>query len=289
MAIGGEIATFFDGVWKKGDRPIIHAADHAAWLGSQVFDGARRFQGMMPDLNLHCERLLQSAEAMEMTPPVTADELADIAIRGTEFFNDDAPLYIRPMMWTRDGGAGIIDPNPASTCFAVCIEVLPMPEPGDHSLTVAPYRRPMQDMAITGAKTGSLYPNNGRILSYARKRGFNNALSLDIGGYVAETATTNVFAVFDREVHTPVPNGCFLNGITRQRVISLLIDDGVPVIEKKMTIEDFEMADEIFLTGNIAKVLPVTRFQERELSMGEVCLRARELYWDYAKSTRPNG
>ncbi|WP_121063084.1 branched-chain amino acid aminotransferase [Chachezhania antarctica] len=285
MAIGSVIATYVDGKWVDGSAPIISAADHVAWLGSQVFDGARLFDGATPDLDLHCARLVRSAAAMGMNAPIEGSEIEALVRTGLQLFPEGSELYIRPMMWARDGSPGVIDIDPDSTAFAICIENMPMPQVGDFSLTVAPFRRPRQDMAITEAKTGSLYPNNGRIMAYARARGFSNALSLDIDGNVAETASTNVFAVKDGVVSTPVPNGCFLNGLTRQRVIKLLGAEGIEVSETTMTVADFEIADEIFVTGNIAKVMPVVRFQDRELGVGPIASKARALYWDYAHST----
>jgi branched-chain amino acid aminotransferase len=88
----------------------------------------------------------------------------------------------------------------------------------------------------------------------------------------------------DGEVFTPIPTGCFLNGITRQRVIKLLRADGVTVRETTLTLQDFEDADEIFATGNAIKVVPVTRFEDRYLQFGPMSRRARELYWDFAHS-----
>lgn len=284
MALSDDIRTYFDGTWQNGNVAVIRAADHVAWLGSQVFDGARKFQGVMPDLEGHCHRLVRSAQAMGMKPKVTGDQILETVLEGVATYADDAELYIRPMMWATESTPGIIDIDPESTAFSVCIETLPMPKPTGFSLTVAPYCRPRQDMALTEAKAGSLYANNGRIMAYARARGFSNALSLDIDGNVAETASTNVFTVKDGAVFTPVPNGCFLNGLTRQRVIGLLKADGVEVNEVKMTVEDFETADEIFCTGNIAKVMPVEKFQERTLGTGPVTQRARDLYWDFALS-----
>ena len=285
MAVGKEIWTWYEGRWHEGNAPIIGAADHVAWLGSQVFDGARQFEGVRPDLPLHSERIINSARAMGMTPPVDANTVQGRMEEGCKKFAPGAALYLRPMMWSREGTPGIIDIDPESTGFAVCIETLPMPEPGDYSLTVSPYCRPRPDMALTEAKAGSLYANNGRIMADARARGFHNALSLDIEGHVAETASTNVFLVRDGEVWTPVPNGMFLNGLTRQRVIALLRDDGIPVHETSLTVDDFRTADEIFATGNIAKVMPVARLEDRTLPPGPIATRARQLYWDYAHST----
>jgi len=285
MALSNDVRTYFDGTWQDGNVAVIRAADHVTWLGSQVFDGARKFQGVMPDLEGHCHRLVRSAEALGMNTKVTGDEIIEIVKEGVETYADDAELYIRPMMWATESTPGIIDLDPDSTAFSVCIEPLAMPKPEGFSLTVAPYCRPRQDMALTEAKAGSLYANNGRIMAWARARGFSNALSMDIDGNVAETASTNVFAVKDGVVFTPVPNGCFLNGLTRQRVIGLLRADGIEVNEVKMTIADFETADEIFCTGNIAKVMPVDTFQDRKLGTGPITQRARDLYWDFALSS----
>ena len=282
MAVGKQIATWFEGKWHRGNVPVIRAADHAAWLGSGVFDGARQFEGRRPDLELHSARIVKSAEAMGMISPVDADTVQGLLEEGCALFDKDAALYLRPMMWACDSTPGIIDLEPESTGFALCIETLPMPEPGSFSLTVSPYCRPRPDMALTEAKAASLYANNGRIMADARKRGYSNALSRDFEGNVAETASTNVFAVRDGVVFTPVPNGTFLNGLTRQRVIGLLRDDGVEVVECSLAVTDFQRADEIFVTGNIAKVMPVARLDDRELSQTGLSRRARDLYFDWA-------
>ncbi|KPQ07777.1 MAG: branched-chain amino acid aminotransferase [Rhodobacteraceae bacterium HLUCCA12] len=284
MAVGTEIVTWFEGRWHQGNAPIIRAADHAAWLGSAVFDGARQFDGVRPDLDLHAARIIRSAQVMGMVPPVDAAIVQTLLEDGCARFPRDAALYLRPMMWACDSTPGIIDLVPESTGFSICIEALPMPQPGSFSLTVSPYFRPRPDMALTEAKAASLYANNGRIMAEARARGFSNALSRDPDGNVAETASTNVFMVRNGVVLTPVPNGTFLNGLTRQRVIGLLRADGVEVRELTLTIEDFHQADEIFVTGNIAKVMPVARFEDRVFAQTPMGTRARSLYWDWALS-----
>jgi len=90
----------------------------------------------------------------------------------------------------------------------------------------------------------------------------------------------------DGVVFTPVPNGTFLNGITRQRVIDLLRGDGVTVIEATLRYDDFKSADEIFSTGNFAKVAPVIRIDDRQLQPGRFYTRARKLYWDFAHAMK---
>ncbi len=281
MTLGGKVLTWFDGVWAEGNTPILGAADHATWLGTLVFDGARTFNGMTPDLDLHCQRLVRSAIAMGLNPPIDGHQIEALSREGIAQFSTQSDLYIRPMMWSQTGLVSLIDADPESTAFALCIEEYPLATLQDFALTVSPFKRPHQDTAVCEAKAACLYPNNGRIVSEAKSRGFNTALSLDLEGNVAETASTNVFMRRDGEILTPIPNGTFLNGITRQRVIQLLQADGVTVKEASLTIADFDAADEIFLTGNAAKVIPVTRFENRKLptKFGD---KVRNLYWDYA-------
>jgi branched-chain amino acid aminotransferase len=177
-----------------------------------------------------------------------------------------------------------VPPDPDSTRFLLTVYETPMPAPSGFSVTVSPYRRPSVECMPTDAKAGCLYPNNGRALLEARSRGFDNALVRDMLGNVAETASSNVFMVKDGVVLTPAPNRSFLAGVTRRRVIALLRDAGVEVEETALTVDDFRDADEIFSTGNYAKVVPITRIEERELQPGPIHNKARKLYWEWAHS-----
>jgi len=186
------------------------------------------------------------------------------------------------MYWADQGLGGGVRFDPDSTRWCLSLYEAPMPQPKGVSVTLSPFRKPTLDCATVNAKAACLYPNNGRALHEAFARGFDNCLMRDALGNVAELANANVCLVKDGVVFTPAPNGTFLDGVTRQRVIGLLREDGVPVIEQSLTYEDFLAADEIFSTGNFAKVAPVTRIEERTLPIGPVCLRARALYWAFA-------
>jgi branched-chain amino acid aminotransferase len=118
----------------------------------------------------------------------------------------------------------------------------------------------------------------------ARAKGFGNAVMLDPLGHVSELATANIWLAKDGIAHTPVPNGTFLNGITRQRTIKLLRKAGIQVIERSIRWEELREADEVFSTGNYGKVQPVTRVEDRHLQPGPIFKKARELYWEYAHS-----
>ena len=288
MANGTNIRTYFEGRWHAGDIPVMKAADHGSWLGSTVFDGARYFDGLAPDLAAHCARVNRSAEAMMMTPTMTTEDMVALIWEGLAACPPGAAIYIRPMYWALDGDATFIVPSPASTGFCICLEQVPMAKPeATTTLTTTRFRRPVLEDSVVNAKAGCLYPNNARMLAEARGKGFGNALVADALGNVAETATANVFMVRDGEVFTPVPNGTFLAGITRARHITNLRADGVTVHENVLSFADFHAADEIFMTGNMSKITPVTEFDDTVYQHGPVARRARSLYWDWAHSAAP--
>ncbi|MDB6453862.1 branched-chain amino acid aminotransferase [Falsirhodobacter sp. 20TX0035] len=283
MAFGTQIRTWFEGSWHEGDIPVMKAADHGLWQGSNVFDGARLFDGVTPDLDLHCARLNRSAEALMITPTVDPAEMVEIVREGLKGY--DTAVYIRPMYWAVDGSDLGVSPAEDSTGFAISLEAVPLP-PADRTttLTRTRFRRPVLEDAVCNAKAGALYPNNARMLVEAKRKGFGNALVADAMGNVAETATANVFLVRDGVVFTPIANGTFLSGITRARHIANLRADGVEVRETVLTFDDFHAADEVFLSGNFSKVQAVTRFDHTEYAHGPVTKRVRELYMDFAHS-----
>lgn len=286
MAISQNIRTYFDGQWHDGDRPVMRAADHGAWLGSVVFDGARQFNGKTPDLDAHCARLNRSAEALMLRPTVSVEDMIALTHEGLKGFAPDAAIYIRPMYWGISGDATAIVPQTDETGFTICLEEVPMPpETASITLGYTRFHRPTLDTAVVNAKASCLYPNSARMIAEAQARGFNNALVADAMGNVAETGSTNVFIVRDGEVFTPIPNGTFLAGITRARHIANLRADGITVHECVLSFSDVEQADEVFVSGNMTKIVPVTRIEETEYAIGPITCRARALYWDWAAST----
>ena len=285
MASGENIKTYFNGAWHDGDKYILRAADHGTWLGSSVFDGARFFEGATPDLLLHCERVNNSAKAMMLDPIVTPEEMVGIIKEGLSSFDKATSVYIRPMYWALDGGESLVLPKENSTAFSICLEQIPMAAAiASATLSRTKFRRPVLEDNVVNAKAGCLYPNNARMLAEARSKGFTNALVADAAGNVAETATANIFMVRDGEVLTPIPNGTFLAGITRARHIQNLREYGKKVSETVLTFQDFEDADEVFMTGNMTKIMPVTAFEDKNYQIGSVAKLARELYWDWSRS-----
>ncbi len=282
MATWSETWTFFEGRWHEGNVPIMGPRSHGSWLASTVFDGGRVFEGVAPDIAQHCARINHSARAIGLNPTMTAEAIGALVHNGVKKFSPETALYVKPMYWGEGESGNAVLPDADDIGFALCLFAAPMPMPGGLSITSTRFRRPTLDSMPTDAKAGCLYPNNARVLREARARGFDNALVCDALGNVAETATSNVFMAKDGVVKTPVPNGTFLNGITRQRVIGLLRAEGVEVQECALTYGDFLEADEIFISGNYSKVMPVLKIDERGLQPGPFYLRARKLYWAFA-------
>ncbi|BBB65321.1 branched chain amino acid aminotransferase [Undibacterium sp. YM2] len=275
--------SYFKGQWSEGNTPLFGAMDNAVWLGSSVFDGARSIRGLTPDLRLHLARVIQSAQRLGLQCPYNVDELEALCREGIALFPADAELYIRPLVFGTDG---LLIPEPSTTGFALTLFDAPMPAFTGFSSCLSSLRRPDPSMAPTDAKASCLYPNSTRALREAKERGFDNGVVCDMHGNVAEFATANLFFVTaDDEIVTPVANGSFLSGITRARVIGLLKDDGKQVSERTVKPEELLAAKEIFNTGNFAKVTPCTRYESRELPIGVVATRARDLYLQFMQNT----
>jgi branched-chain amino acid aminotransferase len=274
--------TYFKGQWAEGNVPLFGAMDHSTWLGSSVFDGARSIRGHMPDLRLHLQRVITSADKLGLQCPLTVDEMEALTREGVAKFPAGAELYIRPLVF---GCEGFLIPMPEHSAFALTLFDAPMPAFTGFSACLSTLRRPDANMAPTDAKASALYANSTRVMREAQQRGFDNGVVLDSAGAVAEFATSNLFLVTpEGKVVTPVPNGTFLAGITRARVMSLLEEAGVTVEERTVQPHELETAREIFNTGNYGKVTPCVRYEGRTLAVGPVATLARERYVAYTES-----
>jgi branched-chain amino acid aminotransferase len=271
--------TYFNGQWAEGNVPLFGAMDHSVWLGSSVFDGARAIGGRLPDLRLHLQRVIDSAEKVGLACPFSVDQMEQLVHDGVAQFPADAQLYVRPLVF---GTEGFLLPVAAASGFALTLFDAPLPAFTGFSACLSPLRRPDASMAPTDAKASALYANTARAIREANARGYDNAVVLDSHGMVAEFATSNLFLVTEQgQVVTPVPNGTFLAGITRARVMALLGQADVRVEERSVRPDELLAAREIFNTGNYGKVMPCTRYEGRELAIGPIATLARERYLAY--------
>src|SRR5262249_35218083 len=223
---------FIDGKWLPDDPLLLSAWAHATWMGAAVFDGARAFEGVTPDLALHCQRAVRAAAALGLSSPLSAGEIEEVLREGIDRFPKGTALYLRPFLWSEDGWMA---PFPESTRIAISLVESPLPDPArGASCTLSKWRRPSPETAPTDAKAVCLYAQAGRASAEARRRGFDEAEMLDPLGHVAEFSSANLWIAKDGAAHTPAPSGCFLNGITRQRVIKLLRKAGIEVHERAL-------------------------------------------------------
>ena len=239
--------TFFEGAWHEGNVPIMGARTHAAWLGSTVFDGARAFEGVAPDLDRHCARVNQSAVNFKLKPVVDTETWLGLAREGIARFGANAELYIRPMYWAQNGSGGGVLFDPETTNWCLCIYVAPMPAAerrGHHPVAVPP--------ADDGERPGGL--QGGLSLSEQFARADRSAgagfRQLPAARHARQCRGVRQFERVhgaDGVVYTPAPNGTFLNGITRQRVIDLLRGDGVTVVEADLDLSRFPACRRNFL------------------------------------------
>lgn len=270
--------TWFEGEWRDGAPPVQGALTQSFMHGTTVFDGARAFARRAPDLDRHMARLLESAAAMGLDTDLDEKTLTDLAIEGIRRFPPEAELYVRPAMWAEDG---FLTPEGRAR-FALTLFEAPMPDPSGLSVCLSPFRRPDPDMAPTLAKASCLYPNTALALKDAAARGFDNAIMRDGAGNVVEFGTSNLWLGKDGAAVTPEPNDTFLAGVTRRRAMALLREAGVEVRETRVTWDDVLGADEVFSTGNLGKVLPVARVEDRDFQPGPIFALARESYFAWA-------
>jgi len=275
--------TYYNGEWAEGNTPLFGAMDHSVWLGSSVFDGARALHGRLPDLRPHLQRVIDSADKLGLTCPLSVDQMEVLVREGVAKFPPDAELYIRPLVFASEG---FLIPVSDRAGFALTLFDAPLPPFTGFSACLSTLHRPNASMAPTDAKASALYANTSRALREARARGFDNAIMLDAHGNVAEFASSNLFLVTaEGAVVTPALNGTFLAGITRARVMALLVGAGVQVEERSVKPEELATAREIFSTGNYGKVTPCVRFEEHVMEAGPVARQARELYLAFTETT----
>lgn len=278
-----EALYWYDGQWLTENPKLLGPSDHAFWMASMVFDGARAFAGLTPDLDLHCQRVVRSAEKMLMKPALPWQRIQELCLEAVARFPAGSELYIKPMFFCADG---FLLPDAEQTQFVLHVFKVPLPGEQGFSACFSSFARSWPNMAPTDAKASCLYPNGQRAIREANLKGFDNAIMLDGAGHVAEFATSNLWIARNGRIATPVDNGTFLNGITRQRVLALLRADGVTVDERALTRADVEEADEVFSTGNYGKVVHVNRVETRSLSYGPLARHAYRLYMDYAAGGR---
>lgn len=268
-----------------------HVLTHGLHYGSSVFEGERVYNGHVFKLRAHTDRLIYSANTLDMQIPYSADEI-DAATRDVVKAQNITDGYVRPVAWR---GSEMMGVSAQANRINVAIAAWVWPSYFDPAtrmkgiaLITSQWRRPPAESAPVHAKAAGLYMICTISKHWAERQGFQDALMLDYRGQIAETTGTNIFFLMpDGKVHTPLPD-CFLNGITRQTVIELLKARGVEVVERAMFPDEIKNAKEVFVTGTAAEVTPVGRIDDFYVTPGALCQMMINDYDNLVRSS-PDG
>ncbi|MBO6775022.1 MAG: branched-chain amino acid aminotransferase [Marinibacterium sp.] len=263
----------------------VHILTHGLHYASSVFEGERAYSGKIFKSREHSERLKASANMIDFEIPWTVDEI-EAAKKQVLEANGQTDAYVRAMAWR---GAGE-DMGVASARNPVRLAVATW-EWGAYygdaklkgaKLDISKWKRPSPDTIPVHAKAAGLYMICTTSKHAAEAKGCSDALFMDYRGYVAEATGANIFFVKDGEVHTPKAD-CFLNGITRQTVISMLKDRKIKVHERHMDPAEMEEMQQCWLTGTAAEVTPVGQIGDYNFEVGAL---TRDISDSYEKLVR---
>ena len=280
---------WFDGEFVPWREAKVHVLTHTLHYGTGVFEGVRAYQTSRGTaifrLKDHTRRLFDSAAIVGIRIPFTPDEL-NAAQREAIEKNGLETAYLRPMVFYGAEGMGLRADNLKVHCIVAVWQwgTYLGEENIQRGIRVktSSFARYHVNTAMCKAKANGHYINSMLALQEALAAGCDEALMLDTDGYVAEGSGENVFIVADGVIHTP-DLGATLNGITRRTVLQLAKDEGLTVVERRITRDEVYIADEVFMTGTAAEVTPVRELDGRVIGgggRGPVTAQLQSLFFD---------
>lgn len=280
---------WYDGKLVPWREANTHVLTHSLHYGMGVFEGVRAYK--TPDgtaifrLQAHTDRLFDSAHIMGMKIPFTKDEINE-ATRAAVRENNLDSAYIRPLAFYGSEGMGIRADNlKVHVVIAAWHWGAYMGEEALETgirIRTSSFTRHHVNISMTRAKASGHYINSMLALQEAVSAGADEALLLDPEGYVAEGSGENIFIVKDGVIYTPEVTAC-LNGITRNTVLTLAREQGVEIVEKRITRDEVYIADEAFFTGTAAEVTPIRELDGRQIGAGRrgpVTEKLQKAYFD---------
>lgn len=262
---------WLDGEWTPWRDAKTHVLTHALHYASSVFEGERAYDGVIFENRKHSQRLKDSAQALGFDLPIDLDALDRIKTEAVQK-NGLNDAYIRPVAWRGSEMMGVsAQANTIHLAVAAWNWGAYYGDARENGarLDLAQWRRPSPETIPCKAKAAGLYMICTLSKHEAERKGYSDAMMLDYRGFVAEATGANIFFVKDGVVHTPTPD-CFLNGITRQAVIKLLVERGVDVVERHIEPEELESFEQCFLTGTAAEVTPVAEIGPYSFEVGSL-------------------
>lgn len=288
--MAGELQVYFNGEYVPESKAGVSVFDHGFLYGDGVFEGIRAYNGRIFKLKEHVERLYESANAIALKPPLEQEEFCK-AILTTCRINNLRDAYIRPIV-TRGVGDLNINPRSCKTPNVIIIAKPLTPTYGDKyekglKLITAPVTRTPPQCLSPNIKSLN-YLNNILARIYANQYGADEALLLDINGYVSEATADNIFYIKNGVVGTP-PTATNLKGITRATVLELAQKLGYDTRVTMLTLFDIYNADEIFITGTAAEVAPCVEVDGRKIADGKPGKVSLHLMKEYRELVRNTG
>lgn len=282
--------VFVNDDWQPKEEARISVFDHGLLYGDGVYEGLRAYGGRVFMIDAHLQRLKRSARCLGIDLPKTIHEIAALIEQGMER-NNVSNAYIR-LLVTR--GIGPIGPDPTPCCDPQLILIVRDIPPlhgqrqGGIGVALSSVRRCGVDSATAQIKSLNYLPT---ILAKreAKRMGVDDVILLDPRGFVAEAPVANVFIVRDGEALTPSRASGILEGVTRAVVMDLLRKSGIPVVEKDLTPYDLSVAEEMFLTGTHAEVVPVEEYNRARVgdsAPGPITMRVLDMFHE---ATRRQG
>lgn len=280
---------YLNGKLVEREEAKISVFDHGLLYGDGVFEGIRSYNGLIFKLREHIDRLFESAHSLMLRIPLTKEEMIE-AVKQLLCANHLKEAYIRLVVTRGEGDLGL-DPRKCkrATVFIIADKIVLYPrklyETGLSIVTV-PTRRNVAEALNPQIKSLN-YLNNILAKIEANNAGSEEAIMLNAEGYVAECTGDNIFAVSKARLLTPATYVGTLKGITRDTVIALAKKDKIPVAETILTRHDLFIADELFLTGTAAEIIPVICVDGRMIGTGKpgpVTLRLMEEFHELTKT-----
>lgn len=286
----GEI--WFDGQFVPWREATTHVLTHTLHYGMGVFEGVRAYKtakgAAIFRLQDHTKRLVNSARIMDMPMPFSAEELNEAQCEVIRRNNLDAG-YLRPMAFYGSEGMGLRADNLKVHVIVAAWEwgaYLGEDEiVNGIRIATSSFTRHHVNSAMCRAKANGHYFNSMMALSEAQRHGYDEALLLDVDGYVAEGSGENIFLVMDGELHTPDLRSA-LDGITRKTILTFADEMNIPVRERRITRDELYIADEVFFTGTAAEVTPIREVDGRVIGEGSCGPLTKELQDRYFRLVR---
>ncbi|MBT6312585.1 MAG: branched-chain amino acid aminotransferase [Alphaproteobacteria bacterium] len=265
-------AIWFNGKIIPWRDATIHFLSHGLHYASAVFEGERAYGGHIFESVKHSERLHNSARLLDFKVPFTVQEL-ETAKYDVLRANGIVDGYVRPLAWR---GAEEMGVSAHGSKINVAIAAWEWPSYFSPEMRAkgirmktGPWRRPDPSSAPTESKASGLYMICTLSKHAVEAEGYQDAMMLDWRGFVAEGTGANIFLIKDGVIHTPTPD-CFLNGITRQTVLSLAEKRGIQIVERYIKPEDLGDFTEVFVTGTAAEVTPVGEIDQHRFTPGKI-------------------